>query len=69
MTTDSDRIARLEGIAEESRERLNTIDARLTSIENRIEARFNLLIQLILGTWITSIIAIIAIGAAILLRQ
>ena len=69
MTTDSSRIARLEGIAEESRERLNTIDARLTSIENRIEARFNLLIQLILGTWITSIIAIIAIGAAILLRQ
>ena len=79
MTTDSDRISRLEGIVEAILDRLNSIDSRigaldsrvtalesrmdtrLTALESRIDTRFNWMFGLIVTTWITTMIALIAI--------
>ena len=68
MTTESDRISRLEGIIEAILERLtsidnriNALDNRITALESRIEARFNWMFGLIVTTWITTMIALIAI--------
>ncbi len=72
MTTESDRISRLEGIIEAILERLNSIDNRITAVdsridvrftalESRIETRFNWMFGLVVTTWITTMIALIAI--------
>ena len=68
MTTDSDRISRLEGIIEAILERLQSIDNRINAVENRItglesriEARFNWMFGLVVTTWITTMVALIAI--------
>lgn len=72
MTTESDRISRLEGIIEAILERLNSIDNRINAVEPRIETgfttlgpkietRFNWMFGLIVTTWITTMIALIAI--------
>lgn len=83
MTTESDRISRLEGIMEAILERLNSIDNRINAVEPRIETgfttlgpriemrfialeskmetRFNWMFGLIVTTWITTMIALIAI--------
>ena len=49
-----ERVARLEGILEQINIRLDSIDRRL-----------NTLTTVMVGTWITTIITIIAVGAAI----
>jgi hypothetical protein len=68
-----ERIARLEGIYEQVRDRLNGIDARLAGIDARIggletamEARFAQIDQrfmwltgIVIGTWITTILTIL----------
>ena len=63
-------MARLEGAFEQVGERLNSIDRRLESMDQRIgrleltmesrfgliDQRFNWLIGIIVGTWITSLL-------------
>ncbi len=68
MVTESDRISRLEGIVEAIPDRLNSIDNRIGALDNRvgalesrIDARFNWMLGLIVTTWITTMIALIAI--------
>ena len=72
MSTQSDRISRLEGIIEAILERLSSIDNRITALdkrinnritalESRIETRFNWMFGSIFTTWITTMIALIAI--------
>ena len=56
MKTDSERLAKLEGIIEQISQRLTSIENRLTSIENRmnnLENRFMWIIGLILTSWLS----------------
>ena len=68
MTTQSDGISRLEGIIEAIPDRLtsidnciNALDNRITAFESRMEMRFNWMFGLIVTTWITIMIPLIAI--------
>lgn len=68
-----ERVARLEGINEQIRDRLNGIDARLTGIERtidarfgqidarfgQIDARFTWLTGAVIGTWVTTMLTIL----------
>jgi tetrahydromethanopterin S-methyltransferase subunit G len=68
-----ERVARMEGIYEQVRDRLNGIDARLAGLderlagfENRVEMRFGQVDQrfmwltgIVIGTWITTILTIL----------
>jgi tetrahydromethanopterin S-methyltransferase subunit G len=64
--TEQERLARVEGILEEMRSRLNSLEQRIeqrfTVIEQRltsIENRFNLLFGVIVTMWVTIIVAIL----------
>jgi hypothetical protein len=48
------RMSRVEGVLEQSNERLGSIERRLDSMDQR----FTWLIGIIVGTWITTILAI-----------
>ena len=61
-----ERIARLEGVYEQIRDRLNGIDGRLAAIDHTIETfraqvdqRFIWLIGVVIGTWITTVLTIL----------
>ena len=68
-----ERTARLEGINEQIRDRLNGIDRRFDSIDrrfdslerslelrfDRIEQRFTWLSGIVVGTWITTVLTIL----------
>jgi tetrahydromethanopterin S-methyltransferase subunit B len=64
MATLDERVARLEGIIEEIRGRMNSIESRMNSIENRL----NVQIQLTVAMWVTTMVAVLATLAAVLLR-
>ena len=54
--SNSERIARLEGIIEELRNRMNSIENRMNAIENRmnsIENRMNVQIGLTVAMWVS----------------
>jgi hypothetical protein len=53
------RISHVEGIVEQINERMGGVERRLDSIETRFDARFNWVIGIILGTWITTILTVI----------
>jgi hypothetical protein len=53
------RMARLEGAYEQISSRLGAIETRLDSLESRMEARFNLVIGLLLTSWVTLMLAIL----------
>lgn len=53
MVTTEQRMARVEGILEEVRERMNHLD-------ERTESRFNQLYALMVSMWVTIILAILA---------
>lgn len=53
------RIPHIEGAFDHVNERLSGIDRRLDSMEHRFDQRFNWVIRTIIGTWITTIIALI----------
>jgi len=53
------RISHVEGIVEQINERVGGVKRRLDSIETRFDARFNWVIGIILGTWITTILTVI----------
>ena len=68
MATESDRVSRVEGIVEVIPDRLNSIynrinalDNRVIALESRMDTRFNWMFGLIVTTWITTMIALIAI--------
>jgi tetrahydromethanopterin S-methyltransferase subunit G len=55
-------IARLEGAFTQVDKRLDSIDRRLDSIDRRLDGfdqRFNWVIGIIIGTWITTILAVL----------
>jgi len=59
------RMARLEGVYEQVNQRLASIDARFASIDARFDAidrkideRFMWTIGVVLGTWLTTILAV-----------
>jgi hypothetical protein len=65
-STMEERIARLEGIYEQVRDRLNGIDGRLAALEHTIDARFAQVDQrltwltgIVVATWITTIAAVL----------
>jgi hypothetical protein len=60
------RMAHLEGAFGQVNERLGSIDRRLDGIDRRLDgievrfdAKFNRLVGLVLGTWITTILTVI----------
>jgi tetrahydromethanopterin S-methyltransferase subunit B len=63
MTSD-DRISRLEGITEEIRNRLGSMDARMNSIDGRL----NTLLVVMVAMWGTTMLAVISTLVAILMR-
>ncbi len=60
--SDSERLAKLEGIIEQISQRLTSMENRLNSIENRlnsIENRFMWVIGLILTSWLSIVCLIL----------
>jgi len=60
------RMSHVEGVVEQINERIGGVERRLDSMESRFDARFgaidqrfNWVIGTILGTWITTILAIL----------
>lgn len=53
------RIAHLDGAFGQVGDRLNGIDRRLDSLEQRMDARFNWLTGVVVGTWVTTILAVL----------
>ncbi len=56
------RIAHVEGAFDQVNERLGSIERRLDGIDvrfNHIDSRFNWLTGIVVGTWVTTIMAII----------
>jgi hypothetical protein len=68
MTTESERITRLEakldGFIEETRGRFNGVDSRLNSMESRM----NVQLQLTVAMWVTTMLAVLGTLAAVLVR-
>ena len=61
LTSDGERIARLEGIIEELRNRMGAIENRMSAIENRM----NVQIGLTVAMWLS----IVGFFVTLLLRQ
>jgi hypothetical protein len=70
MTTDNSHIGRVEGILEEVRSRLSSIenhidglesrtDSRFTSLESKMQTQFYWLLGVMLTMWITIILAVL----------
>lgn len=62
------RLAHVEGAFVQVGERLNSIDRRLDTLEHtmesrfsQVDARFNWLTGMVLGTWITTILTIVTV--------
>jgi hypothetical protein len=53
------RIARLEGAFEQTNERLAGIERRLDRIEHALDLKFMWVIGIVVGTWITTILAVL----------
>ena len=56
MTSDGERISRIEGIIEEIRNRMNSMENRMSAIENRMnsmENRMNVQIGLTVAMWLS----------------
>jgi hypothetical protein len=53
------RIARLEGAFEQTNERLAGIERRLYRIEHTLDLKFMWVIGIVVGTWITTILAVL----------
>jgi tetrahydromethanopterin S-methyltransferase subunit G len=53
------RMARLEGAFEQVDKRLESIDRRLDRLADLFESRFTWLTGIVVGTWITTTLAII----------
>ena len=73
------RVSKLEGTTEQILERLNSIDARIDSLENRMDSRlnslesrmdsrFNTQMTVFVGMWITTMGFSLATLVAVLLR-
>ena len=67
MTTAEERISRLEGAYEQVDRRLDSIDTRLSDLNQSISdlraetnSRFNTLLTVVIGSWITLVVGIIA---------
>ena len=67
MTTAEERISRLEGAYEQVDRRLDSIDSRLSDLNQSISelraetnSRFNTLLTVVIGSWITLVVGIIA---------
>jgi tetrahydromethanopterin S-methyltransferase subunit G len=56
------RIAHVEGAFDQVNERLGIIERRLDTIDirfNHVDSRFNWLTGIVVGTWVTTILAIL----------
>ena len=56
VTSDGERIARIEGIIDELRNRMNSMENRMSAIENRMnsmENRMNVQIGLTVAMWLS----------------
>ena len=67
MTTAEERISRLEGAYEQVDRLLDSIDSRLSDLNQSISelraetnSRFNTLLTVVIGSWITLVVGIIA---------
>ena len=67
MTTTEERVSRLEGAYEQVDRRLDSIDTRLSDLNQSISdlraetnSRFNTLLTVVIGSWITLVVGIIA---------
>jgi hypothetical protein len=63
------RIAHLEGVFEQTNERLGSIDRTLDSVDRRLDGmdqRFNWVIGTVLGTWITVVAMQVATVLAVI---
>ena len=63
-----ERVARLEGIAEQVNDRLAGMESTMSSRFNSIENRLNVQIQLTVAMWVTTMIGVIATLATVILR-
>ena len=58
----------MEGIIEAITSRLDSMDSRMTSLEARMDARFNTLTTITVAMWVTTMLAVISTLAAVLLK-
>jgi hypothetical protein len=66
MTTSSPaleaRVAHIEGIIEELRSRIQTIETRLDRLDDRLQTQFQWRIGIMLPMWLTIILAVVLKG-------
>ena len=60
MVTTEDRVSRLEGAYEQVDRRLDDLNTRLSDIGAQMDRRFNTLMVIVAGSWITLMAAIIS---------
>lgn len=60
------RISRVEGIFEQMAQRLNSVDGRLsgidlriTGLEQKVDAKFNVLVTIMASSWVTIMLAVV----------
>ena len=61
-------VPRLEGIIEEIRSRLDTMDRHMNSIQSRMDARFNTLATVTGAMWVTTMVAVLSTLADVLFK-
>ena len=59
MATDQEIVARVEGILEQLSARVSDVEARLTSLENRVQTQFFWLVGVQITLWVTIMLAIL----------
>ncbi|MCS7207669.1 MAG: hypothetical protein NZ951_07050 [Dehalococcoidia bacterium] len=59
MTTETERLARLEALLEKVRDRLERFETRLDRLEARQDSQFRWLMGVMLGMWVTVIAAVL----------
>lgn len=63
-----ERVSRLEGIIEEIRSRLDTMDRHMNSLESRMDGRFNTLTTITVAMWVTTMLAVLSTLVTVLLK-